>query len=161
MITFDQRRITTIHNPEALLNTVTLGWRLIRRIWWVEMTIKTKRIYDKPESDEGYRVVVMRYKPGFLIRAWEDNNDWHRHYQATVDRVKRESYPMKFFSREKCDNCGSRHHLTRIYIEEESEKLFLCEPCHADLRNPQDMDELRSRRPDWLVLIIWYGGHTH
>ena len=161
MITFDQRRITTIHNLEELLNTVTLGWRLLRRNWWVEMTIKTKRIYDKPESDEGYRVVVMGYKPICLIGAWEYNNDWQGPYQATVDRVKRQSYSMKFLSREKCDNCGSRYHLLRIYIEEDSEKLFLCEPCHADLRNPHDMDELRSRRPDWLVPIMWYGGHTH
>jgi hypothetical protein len=49
-----------------------------------------------------------------------------------VSRLR--GYCMRFLSRRKCDNCGIKDHLVPIQTEIDKEGLFLCEPCHADLR---------------------------
>jgi uncharacterized protein YeaO (DUF488 family) len=50
------------------------------------MTIKTKRVYDKPEEGDGYRVVVMRHRPRFLKKGSYDH--WMQELSPSASLLK-------------------------------------------------------------------------
>ena len=49
------------------------------------MTVRIKRIYDEPASDDGYRVLVDRLWPRGVSKEWAQLDDWLKDIAPSSD----------------------------------------------------------------------------